>query len=247
MPEKGKTLTHIEYERIWAMAPQSTHVGNAIGEMGIDYSNVNSMDWGYSIQGWRGHMVARFMILELLCMIAGALLLICSAGMWAFGGLAASVTVLGMKFTLSIAMLLASLALLDLSRRGLRREVHIDEKRKEVRVVWRNWRDSTQLDSVLSFSEISSIFVRRRKMPLDLAVLYLRFGPANEVIEINSGEEGSMRALWEKLNIDLFRAHPDKRSSVRPQGRRATFKNVNGPQPMRRRNAVSTSISGRSF
>lgn len=219
----------------------------------VDFSMLKSCSWGYTVL-LNGHVTSRYLMrLEMALICAGLGIFVMVLGFWLMPGTNNSMTVIGLKTGLSMALGIAAMALLELAGRGLRREVQFDSERKQVRSVWRNRKNRTALQTVFEFEEINSIFLRRRKMPQDNAVLNIRYGAKGAVLEVASGEENAMRALWEKLNQDLLRAMPERTVMAQPhrgkQSRNRTRRAApaGGDQSMTRRSAFSSSSSSRLF
>lgn len=222
-------------------------------QTGIDFSMLKTCAWGYTVLR-NGSITSRYLMRVEVALIWGGIGIFAMVlGLWLMPGTNNSMAVIGLKTGLSMALGIAAMAMLELAGRGLRREVQFDSGRKQVRSVWRNRKNRTSLQTVLEFEEINSIFVRRRKMPQDNAVLNIRYGAKGEVLEVASGEESAMRALWEKLNKDLLRAMPERvvisqptrHKVIRNKARRSAFGSID--ESMARRSAFSSSSSSRLF
>jgi hypothetical protein len=215
----------------------------------IDFAMLKTCSWGYTVSMHSGVASRHLMRVEAALTLFGFSIFAMILGLWLMPGTNYSMTVIGLKTGLSMAMGIAAMGMLELARRGLRREVQFDSARKQIRSVWRNRKNRTSLHSVMEFEEINSIFIRRRKMPQDNAVLNIRYGAKGGVLEVTSGAEDAMRALWEKLNTDLLRAMPERTSIVpvkrttltRQKRRRSNFGGLD--QSMTRRSAFSSSSS----
>ncbi|RPE71276.1 hypothetical protein EDD53_0392 [Pacificibacter maritimus] len=224
-----------------------------VERLSLNYSTVKSCAWGYVVQ-LQNTMVSRSLMrmeVILFCLGFGVLCLV--VGLWVFPGSNYSPSVIGLKTALSIVLGIFAMSVIDLARRGLRRELQVDMKRNQIRSVWRNKSNATTLQTVLEFEEINSIFIRRRKMPLDSAVLNVRYGHKGAILEVAAGQEVAMRELWEALNMDLLDAMPGVNLSSTPKGQalhKDTVKS-HGFTPvqtaMPRRSAFSSSSSSRLF
>lgn len=233
------------------MTAYTDDIKSAPDYTGKDFAMLKACSWGYTVSMHNGAASRYLMRVETALYVAGFVIFIMVLGLWLMPGTNYSMMVIGLKTGLSMAMGIAAMGLLELAGRGLRREVQFDSTRKQIRSVWRNRKNRTSLHSVLEFEEINSIFIRRRKMPQDNAVLNIRFGAKSEVLEVTSGTEDAMRALWEKLNADLLHAMPERTSIVpvkrkkmyRQKTRRSNFGGLD--QSMTRRSAFSSSSSSR--
>jgi hypothetical protein len=222
-------------------------------QVGIDFSLLKTCAWGYTVLKSTSKASRFLMRIEVVLLWVGLGIFTMVLGLWLMPGTNNSMTVIGLKTGLSMALGIAAMAMIELAGRGLRREIQFDSKRKQIRSVWRNRKNRTSLDTILEFEEINSIFVRRHKMPQDHAVLNIRFGVKGEILEVASGEESAMRALWEKLNNDLLRALPERTVMTQPTRPKIARQKVRRPafgsidETMARRSAFSSSSSSRLF
>ncbi|WP_417240869.1 hypothetical protein [Celeribacter halophilus] len=162
----------------------------------------NETGWGYCLMcgDGAGKACAR---IELALRGLSFLCFLLMAGLWLWPGSSFAPGLLGIKLGLSIALGGAGLALGHFSERGLRREVQIDQKRKQLRIVWRNRHGQTRLHTVIGFDEIGSIFLRRSQTPVRKTHMDLRFGARGETVTLFEGEEAVLRELWRDLHVDL--------------------------------------------
>lgn len=221
--------------------------------VGIDFSMLKTCSWGYTVMMQESKASRYLMRVETALIWGGFSLFVLILGLWLMPGTNYSMTIIGLKTGLSMALGITAMALLELARRGLRREVQFDSARKQIRSVWRNRKNRTTLQTVFELEEVNSIFIRRRKMPQDNAVLNIRYGAKGDILEVASGEENVMRALWEKLNQDLLRAMPERVVMTQPAQRKLTRKRsrrsmLGDVDPsMTRRSAFSSSSSSSLF
>lgn len=103
-------------------------------------------------------------------------------------------------------MMLAFPALMFLwiSERGLSREVEVDVVRKEVRTSVCNRKGKSRVQRVVPFGTIGSAFIKRMTEGGTTAKLYLRLTQNQGVIEVATGREATMRALHERLSMELL-------------------------------------------
>lgn len=190
-----------------SMAPSGTQ-GGSDGGMIVRLER----GWGYSLvrEDGLGRMRMRT---EIVVRVGSVLCFLGMAGLWLLPGSTFSLTVLGIKAGLSIALGLAGLGLGHLAERGLAREVQVDLQREQLRLVWCNRKSDTRLQTVIGFAEIGSVFLRRLPGAGRLTQLNLRYGRTGEVLTLFVGPERLMREVWYDLNGDL---HPDASEPVQP-------------------------------
>lgn len=161
-----------------------------------------STAWGYRLVAG-GRVAHAAPALELA---AFAAMVICGGlivGMWALPGATFDAQTIGIKALLSISLGLSAIAFYHLGARGMAREVQMDHARKQVRLVWRNRKDAFVLANVVSFDEVSSMFVKRPQLRGGKAHLCLRYGSEQVVMDLLSGDQEDMQALWNHLRWDI--------------------------------------------
>ncbi|ALI56076.1 hypothetical protein [Celeribacter marinus] len=135
--------------------------------------------------------------------VAGYAGVLMTAGLWILPGSVVTASVLGIKIGLSLSFGLTGLSLLQVAARGLHREVQVDRKRSQIRLVWRNRKDETRLANVIGFDEIGSLFLRRSAMSGGRTRLFVRITSLKTPVELCSGSEHEMQGLWNAMNVNL--------------------------------------------
>ncbi|WP_434286742.1 hypothetical protein [Celeribacter sp. SCSIO 80788] len=186
--------------------------------------------WGYSLERDDGMGPARARA-ERLAQIGSVLCFVGMAGLWLWPGSTFSLTVLGIKAGLSVALGVAGLGLGHLAERGLAREVQVDLQRGELRVVWRNRKSEIRLHTVIGFAEVGSVFLRRLPGAGHRTRLNLRYGRTGAVMPLFVGPERLMREVWYDLNGDLHPEEPEQPPRVKA-----------GPRPVAGRRSLPRAL-----
>ena len=162
-------------------------------------------------------------------------LALAAAGLWLWPGSSFAPAVLGMKLALTVATVTGAGCLAALARRGLQRDVQVDQDRRQVRVLWRNSRGVTRLATVVGFEEIGSVFLRAA--PLGSGrTLWLRFGRRGESLALLRGPEAELRVIWDDVNADL-RVQPAAQVFPATAGRADDNARLRTLRPARKRRA----------
>ncbi|GGE40429.1 hypothetical protein [Actibacterium pelagium] len=116
--------------------------------------------WGYIIRN-RDHDVSRAALIERICLLAGAALVIPGAWHWAFNSAGSNLSRMDQHILLAVSVIIAGLLFLWISNRGLREELHIDRANKQVRVMSVNRLGQTKMKSRYDFDAIESVFAKK--------------------------------------------------------------------------------------
>nr|WP_319250534.1 hypothetical protein [uncultured Celeribacter sp.] len=138
--------------------------------------------------------------LETLAALSG----VAMSGVWIvpFGGY--DLTPLLVKACVSICSGVAGLLLLQLARRGVRREIHVDLSRHLVRILWRNRQKDTTPVFEVGFEDIDSVFLRRGAGgDVHHCHLEIHVSSSGETRELLTGEEMALRRVWRDLTEDF--------------------------------------------
>lgn len=185
--------------------------GQTQARLADDFGTIFRIDtaWGYRLMRNEGRARLRARA-ELAMRLLSVLSFLMMAGLWLLPGASFALELLGLKVGLSISLGSVGLSLGYLAERGLSREVQIDQQREQLRVVWRNRRADTRLQTVIGFDEIGSIFLRRSLAPIRVTRLDLRYGTRREVVTLFEGDERELRHLWRTLNAGLKASRQDR-------------------------------------
>lgn len=162
----------------------------------------HAASWGYRVTRARVARVSADFVESVLTLV-GAVSVMLTAGLWLLPGTSFAAEVIGIKLGLSMLIGLGGLALLQISRRGLNRELQVDRSRRQLRLVWRNRRGETRLHTPIEFDEVGSMFVRRHPLAGRMAHLFVRIDGQSEPLELFFGAEAEMEALWKNLKVEL--------------------------------------------
>lgn len=166
---------------------------------------VDTTPWGYSIRdaatnSLTGKLVAssgRFV---------GAILLMAAAGLWVMPDALLTPEVLGMKLGAMVMFTILGGYVFWVGRTCTPGEFQIDTTLNELRVGTRAVTGAFREKGVLTFDEISSVFLLRSKQQRNATRLFLRVGPGDDALEIATGRQDELERLRDRITRDLQRA-----------------------------------------
>ncbi|MEZ5769988.1 MAG: hypothetical protein R3D80_21805, partial [Paracoccaceae bacterium] len=155
---------------------------------------VRSTDVGYVVKT-ETPLGDRAVLIERVSAIAGmALVVLAVAGLYA--GRAYQIEGLGTGPMVAGAVLLTGgIAYLWISARGMRHQANFDLEARKLDYVVRNRLDGFRVLRSVSFDEIEAAFVKRPARPGQPAVLYVRIGAGEDLIEVARGSEDELHRL----------------------------------------------------
>lgn len=163
---------------------------------------VDTAPWGYSIRdgatdSLTGKLVAssgRFV---------GAILLMAAAGLWVMPDALLTPEVLSMKLGAMVMFTILGGYIFWVGRTCTPGEFQVDTTLGEVRVGTRSVNGVFRERGVLSFDEISSVFLLRSKEQRNAARLFLRVGSGDDALEIATGRQAELERLRDRITRDL--------------------------------------------
>ncbi|WP_417259039.1 hypothetical protein [Celeribacter sp.] len=201
----------------------------------VAWSKIARHPTGYGYRVTRSRPVCAGMDgVEVAVAFAGYISLLVSVGLWGLPGSLMVANIVGFKIVLTLVFAMVGLSLVYAARRGLKRELHVDRRRRQLRVVWRNRKDDTRLDTVIGFNEVGSLFLRRSVWTCGRTQLFVRVDMVKTPIHIFSGSGREMQGLWNALNANLQAAATPKTMqstlfSVMPEQQARVVQRNGGP------------------
>ena len=145
----------------------------------------------------------RAVLIERVAAIAG-LTLVALAVAGIYVGRAYQLHGLGSGHLVAGAVLLTGgIAYVWISARGMRHQAKFDLEKREMNYVVRNRLDGCRTLRSVSFDEIKAAFIKRPSEPGKPALLYVRIGDGEDLIEVARGSEDALKELHARLSHDL--------------------------------------------
>lgn len=113
--------------------------------------------WGYIIRN-RDHDVSRAALIERICLIAGAALVVPGAWHWLFTSAGSNLSRMDQNNLLAVSVIIAGLLFLWISNRGLREELHVDRADRKLHVMSVNRLGQTRVKSSIAFDSLEQAF-----------------------------------------------------------------------------------------
>ena len=119
-------------------------------------------------------------------LFAGSLLFyVLAVGLWFLSGTTLVSELFGVKLALTVIFGCIGFAFSSLAERGVGQQVHIDDMRGQIRLLWVNRLGENRLQSIVEFSELRSIFAQ----PVG------RFG-SKQQLALRAGRNAFVLPLW---------------------------------------------------
>ena len=109
----------------------------------------------------RADDVSRAALIERICLLAGAALVIPGTWHWMFTTAGSNLSRMDQNILLAVAVIIAGLLFLWISNRGLREELHVDRAQKQLRVMSVNRLGQTKVKSKIDFEAIEQAFAKK--------------------------------------------------------------------------------------
>jgi hypothetical protein len=145
----------------------------------------------------------RAVLIERVAAIAGLTLVgLAVAGIYV--GRAYHLNGLGSAQLVAGAILLTGgIAYLWISARGMRHQAKFDLEKREMDYVVRNRLNGCRTLRSVGFDDIKAAFIKRPSGPGKPALLYVRVGEGEDLIEVARGSEDALKKLHARLSHDL--------------------------------------------
>ncbi len=158
--------------------------------------------WGYMLREDRDRFEQES-ISEAAMRFLGFVLLTTAPVLWLLPASLFAADVFIVKTGLSLIVGVTGGVLYLYANRGLSTEVHVDNMRRELRVLYRNSRGRTRLQAVVPMRRVDGAFTRPPDVPGGAAQLFAWVGGRMDVLNIAIGPEHQIAALEQRLTADL--------------------------------------------
>ncbi len=163
---------------------------------------VQGTDVGYDVKmvtpfGDRAVLIERVAAIAGLTLVGLALAGIYAGRVYHLQGLGSGHLVAG------AVLLTGGIAYVWISARGMRHQAQFDLEKREMKYVVHNRLDGCRTLRLVSFDQINAAFIKRPSEPGKPALLYVRIGEGEDLIEVARGSEEDLEALHTRLSHDL--------------------------------------------
>jgi hypothetical protein len=152
-------------------------------------------------------------ILETVLRFTGVVMLLMAAGQWVLPGVLFGADMMPTRLGLTSVLGMTGFVFFWLAARGLKTQMEVDPKERQIRLVYLNSRGHTRPQKTFGMRDLESFYVKRTKNPMEPAALYLRLRGTQEV-RVVSGTEYDLTRLHERMCGDLQPAK--RRAAMRP-------------------------------
>ena len=162
---------------------------------------VSGTSWGYVIRPCEDVLV-RAAYGEMAALFFAVLTGMGAYGLWLIPGSNSAPELVPFKIAGMVVFFVIAGMLYMIARRGLCQEVHVDLKRRELRVARRN-RKGRATVSVVSMDDVERVYLQRAKAALLRNRLCLKLLDQSAPMEVAEGSEAELAPLLQRLALDL--------------------------------------------
>lgn len=158
--------------------------------------------WGYIIHPGEPAL-KRAAIGEIAAILACIIFGVFAYCQWLLPGTINTVDVLPFKLAGTIMFLVLGMLCYGIARRGLTLETQVDQRRAELRVVYRNREGGSSLVERYDFDAVNSVFIQRGRGPLAMNRLFVDHNNASKPILVAKGSAKCLEAIQERMSADM--------------------------------------------